>query len=199
MNESPSNLREKTKAELENIKRKSGLMQCCQGILAEKNRVWEDRVAITVSLLAGLASFLLTVDPAKIGWTGVTQRGLFCLASIASGIVFILSIVRRQMEWASQSGRHSAALERYTQLLRSVHFFLGSRIDTLADDKVVEEAKRLVDEYAVIGESVPKVPSDMFLALKQKHLQTIAISKALDTSPFTKLKTLKKRLVEKES
>jgi hypothetical protein len=103
------------------------------------------------------------------------------------------------MEWASQSGRHSAALERYTQLLRSVHFFLGSRIDTLADDKVVEEAKRLVDEYAVIGESVPKVPSDMFLALKQKHLQTIAISKALDTSPFTKLKTLKKRLVEKES
>lgn len=178
--------------ELDNLKRKTALMQSCHGKLAEQFTRREKLSSMFVTLMAGLAIIATTAE-ARTLLVPITEEDLRRAAALFSISVFIATLFRLEARWSAQAGMHSVSLEALTKFLRRLDIILKT-LEDKTDLELETLAHSLAKEYTDITEAAPKIASQKFLALKQQHLQTIAISRALDKDAFISLRKIRKQL-----
>jgi hypothetical protein len=177
--------------ELENLKRKTALMQSCHGQQAEKLSRLENRSTLVVVVLSGL-TLVATTAEARTIFTFLTEDDLKKVTAVFSLVVFLLTIVKNQVGWGTKAGIHSTSLNAFTRFLRHIDFILKA-VDDKSDDEIEITALDLAKEYSDICAASPDIPSKEFLKFKQNHLQIIAVSRALDKDPFAPLRSLYRR------
>lgn len=179
--------------ELRNLKRKTRLMQYCQGEMAETYSNWARWLNRATTLFAGLAVIATTVEAKLLVGNLANDIALQRLAACFSIAVFLLMILRLDSHWSTAAGEYANGLKAYTRFLRRIDLILES-LDGKSVAELEEISKGLSDEYSDVCEASPTIPSKKFLRLKQSHLQIYELSRALDENPFVDLKQLRHKL-----
>lgn len=111
------------------------------------------------------------------------------IISIASLIIFLLSIIFIMIEWAKKSENHNIAMNQLSRLLNELRKLNSLEIAELSSSKV-----DLFNElYNQTFETTPKIPDNLFNSLKAKHYQKVELSKFIDNhkgKPFFVIKLL---------
>lgn len=111
------------------------------------------------------------------------------LVGLLSASIFIASLIPNTFDFRQKILARSLAVNAWGKWILDAKTFCDA--DVVISDI---EVKRLTDQYKVIMEDTPLIPDRVFNKYKQKHLQKIAISKALDETPFKKIKEIRKEL-----
>ncbi|MCB9452377.1 MAG: hypothetical protein H6672_13150 [Anaerolineaceae bacterium] len=184
-----SNSQQEIVTELNNLKRKAALMQDCHGRLSERFSSWESKSSIIITVFAAVA-FIATTAETKTLFDFVSENDLKRVAALCSLIVFLSTLVKLETRWGMKASAHQATLNAFTRYLRHIDMILKS-VDNKSYEELEAIALQLTTEYSNIGDFSPNIPSAQFLDLKQKHLQKVAISRALDANPFQSQRKLR--------
>lgn len=178
--------------ELDNLKRKTALMQACHGQLAENLSWLENLSSILITIISFLAIIATTAEARTLLWS-VSESDLKSLAALCSLAVFFATLVKFETRWGAKAAAHTASLKALTRFLRQLDITLKT-LDDKDNAELETLAAQLVTEYSDICEVSPDIPSKQFLKLKQQHLQKIALSRALDKEPFTNIRKLRRQI-----
>ena len=116
---------------------------------------------------------------------------------IASASIFVIGLIPTTFSFETKILERGVAVKLWGTWIRTASNFCNTEIDTLDAINAKERANEVIEGYKTIMNDTPSIPDRKFNRLKQKHLQKIEISKALDKKPFTKIKTIKADLKAK--
>lgn len=175
--------------EIKNLKRKCALQQNCHYELA--SRVSFSSKVLNVSLvLLSAVTVLSTTDHVEVlldADSKLLQRHISALFSV---LVFLLMLLKLELRLAEIASSFKAGGDAFTRFLRKVDMLLPT-LDSKQANEIERLGAQLTDEYTRITDFARDIPTHDFLRLKQRHLQQIAKSRALDTDPFLSLKDIK--------
>jgi len=86
----------------------------------------------------------------------------------------------------------------FSKWLKDAHNFCNGDFSHLSDENLKMEQRQMIDDYKKVMETTPQISENDFNKYKQKHLRKVAISKALDNTPFKSLRKIKKELTQKD-
>jgi hypothetical protein len=112
-----------------------------------------------------------------------SEHGIW--VGLLSALIFIVSLIPSTFDFRQKILARSLAVQAWGKWILD-----AKNISDDSDPGI----KELTDRYKAIMEDTPLIPDRIFNKYKQKHLQKIAISKALDETPFKKIKDIKKEL-----
>ncbi|MAC89374.1 hypothetical protein [Maricaulis sp.] len=165
-------------AEIGGLKRKASAFATAHATLRDRYR-FRSRLIEIVSLIssAWLVSLAFS-DRAMVNlvlpW--VSQPNIFIGALGVT--VFCLTLLQFATRWGARADAHGLALENYASITKSARRLLND-IDSLD----AAELSRLRDQYEFVNANSIEIPERQFLALKQRHLVKVEISKKLDNRP----------------
>ena len=101
--------------------------------------------------------------------------------------IFIVSLIPKAFDFKEKILARSLAVQSWGK-------WVGDAKEFCDNDGPDVEVNRLSDQYKAIMDDTPLIPDRVFNKYKQKHLQKVAVSKALDEAPFKKIKDIRKEL-----
>ena len=160
---------------IKKIKSKTDLMTTAHSIMSSENIRLNNFLQIATMIL----SVLLVLEP--LFKVILLQLNLFIkiqhetLATILSGIIFILTFLNFFINPSQKSQMHKMALDFYSDITRKTREIDQSIMNKDLVDKIEEDYRK--DSH------LPIIPDNKFLKFKRKHLMKVKISKMLDDSP----------------
>lgn len=109
-------------------------------------------------------------------------------------LVFLSSLLEYVLEYQQRFEKHYQTVRLLTSLIRDIDMmkYMGN-----SESLRREDIEKLENRYNWINEQAPIIPDGFFLKSKQKFLQKLEISKALDENPFKSIKEIKNELSKK--
>jgi hypothetical protein len=180
--------KESIKKEIWNLHRKADLSRSMHGHIKDCYSVLSRIILGYVSIGSAIVAMLIF---AKISdetqfWIGIASASIFIIGLIPSIFSFQHKILERGI-----------AVKQWGTWIRTASNFCNTEIDSLDINIAIERSNEVIEDYKAIMNDTPTIRDSQFNKLKQKHLQKIEISKALDKKPFTKIRTIKKNLKTK--
>lgn len=170
--------------ELERIKRIADQMCTMHAQLRDRRRFQARLLELSTlgaSLLVIGMGPLATLPQSVIG--AELREPILALSGV---IIFFFSLVIALVDFRGKAEAHERSLKAYHEPLRLARRALSN--SESHDEELLNETRRRFD---VAGEIGIEVPERHFLRLKAKHLNKVAISKAIDTDhpmPLTLIK-----------
>lgn len=167
--------------QLEKLYKVADQTRTIHSLLRDDLVLYENIITAYVTVGSAISAMLIfaPIPSSYEIWVGVFVASVFIASLIPSAFDFKQKILDR-----------SLAVQAWGKWVR--------------DAKVVcengssdEDAKELIKSYQQVMDDTPLIPDRVFNKYKQKHLQKVAISKALSDNPFRKIKDIKKDLSKK--
>lgn len=118
------------------------------------------------------------------------------LLGFFSASMFIVSIIPGTLNFDLKILEHSTAVNSWGRWLRENGQYCNEEAAQLELENLIKIHDKSLGDYKKVMEETPQIPDRFFNKYKQKHLQKVEISKALDKTPFKSLRKLKKELSE---
>lgn len=115
-------------------------------------------------------------------------------AGLLAAFISIINAVRSEIRYDTLAKERGIALQLWGDWLKDAIKFGDVEMQKMSDDQAKVKHDQLMEAYKSIMASTPPISDKQFLRGKQKHLQKIAISKALDKNPHKSLKQIKREL-----
>ncbi len=115
-----------------------------------------------------------------------------------TAVVFIVGLLINAFRINSKINERKYSVKIWGDWIREAQEFANLEIDILDDEKIENQMSILIIKYRKVMEEATLIPDSKFVKFKQKHLQKIELSKALDANPFKSIKELKKELSKKD-
>ncbi|MCB9818380.1 hypothetical protein H6787_02735 [Candidatus Nomurabacteria bacterium] len=147
-------------------------------LLRDKLVFIETLVLVYVTVGSAISAMLIfaPISPSYEMWVGIF---------IAS--IFIVSLIPNAFDFKQKILERSLAVNAWGKWVRDAK--------SLCDNGgTSDEVKHISDQYKVVMDETPLIPDRVFNKYKQKHLQKVAISKALSETPFRSIREIKKSL-----
>ncbi len=106
--------------------------------------------------------------------------------------IFIISLLPCILSLKEKILGRTLAIQAWGKWIRDANNFHEQQPDTQVENELLEQYK------AIMGKTL-LIPDSIFNKYKQKHLQKIAISKALSVTPFKSIRKIKKELVNTDT
>ncbi|MDP8204153.1 MAG: hypothetical protein P9L95_06445 [Candidatus Tenebribacter mawsonii] len=180
--------KENIKNEIWNLHRKADQTRTMHGHIKDYFSISSKIILGYVSIGSAIVAMLIFAD---------IEEDTQFLIGIASASIFVIGLIPTTFSFESKIIERGVAVKLWGTWIRTASNFCNTEIDTLDDVDAKERANEVVEGYKTIMNETPSIPDRKFNRLKQKHLQKIEISKALDKKPFTKIKTIKSDLKAK--
>ncbi len=116
------------------------------------------------------------------------------LFGIFSASIFIASIIPSTLNFDLKILERTTAVQSWGEWIREAKNFCNVEIHQLDVNTMNLKHKELLAGYKKVMDSTILIPDRVFNKYKRKHLQKVAISKALDKNPFKTLKEIRKEL-----
>lgn len=178
-----SGTEEDYRKELEKVLRIADMLCTAHNIERDRFR----RRALVLDIVLMLISLYLVsmalIDPVfgdfltPYGWDGKLWTGLVATS------IFGLSIVQLLVKWKGRADAHDRSFRMYAETKSSCAEYLNSTSPISREDY-----NRVRAHYDMASEIGCHIPDERFLLLKQKHLQKVSLSKALDVRPFMSIR-----------
>ena len=120
------------------------------------------------------------------------------LVGIYSATIFIASLIPTTFNFDSKILERTSAVQAWGDWLRNAHNFINVEIHQLDLASASSKQQEILITYKKVMEKTPLIPDDKFNEYKQLHLQKVAISKALDKTPFKTIKNITKELSKEQ-
>jgi|GEM_PF-5296433 len=175
--------------ELKNLCRKADQTRSIHNSIKGRKAFWNRLITLYVTVGSAISAMLIFAD---IDPKYQTLFGFF----VAS--VFIASLIPNALNFGTEIAERTSAVHLWGRWLKDADRFCNSDLSHLSDQDFKTEQEQMVDEYKKVMDNTPQISEDDFNRYKQKHLQKVAISKALDKTPFKSLRKIKKELAKKD-
>lgn len=175
--------------QINNLCRKADQTRSIHSAIKDKVVFWNTIFTLHVTVGSAISAMLIFADINP-------QYQVYVAWFLAS--VFIASLVPNALHFDLKMLERTNAVQMWGEWLKDAKNFCNSDLVQLSDQDFKAEQKKMVDAYKKVMERTPQIPENNFNKYKQKHLQKVAISKALDRSPFKSLRKLKKELAKKD-
>lgn len=174
--------------EINNLCRKADQTRSIQSAIKDRVAFWNTLFTLYVTVGSAISAMLIFADinPQYQVYVAWFLASVFIASLIPSALHFDLKILER-----------TNAVQVWGEWLKDAQNFCNTDSSLSEQDFNIEQ-KKLVDAYKKVMERTPQIPENNFNKYKQKHLQKVAISKALGRTPFKSLRQIKKELVKKE-
>ncbi|MDD5639669.1 MAG: hypothetical protein PHR47_02585 [Candidatus Pacebacteria bacterium] len=175
--------------EIENLCRKADQTRSIHGMIKDRFVLLNKIVLLYTTIGSAIAAMLIfapTPSNYQI-YIGIFLASIFIVSIIPGALNFDLEILKRSM-----------AVNYWGEWVRDAKNFCNVDIFQMSHDNVVLYHKKLLNEYKKAMDNTPLISDDDFIKYKRLHLQKIAISKALDKTPFKEIAAIKKDLSSKE-
>jgi hypothetical protein len=171
--------------EIQNLCRKAEQTRSIHSMMKDRivliNRIFLLYVTIGSAITAMLIfAPISTTHPILIGIFSAT---IFIASIIPSTLGFDLKILERTM-----------AVQTWGEWIRDAKSFCNTDISKMDAENTNLKYGELLIAYKKAMDNTPLIPDSKFNKYKRLHLQKVAISKALDKTPFKKIKDIKKEL-----
>ena len=167
-----------SKQEVERIRRVADQLCSCHAMLRDHFGRLSFYLDIGLLLMTAWLTVIALIDPKFLPWIvpywidaafGIGLLGFFTFC----GVLF-----QFKSDWRGRSEAHGRTCGMYAEVKREAGYIL-------ATSKKIEprDFQRLAVRYDMASDTGVSVPDKLFLRLKKKHLQKVAISKLLDEKP----------------
>jgi hypothetical protein len=180
--------KDKIKKEIWNLHRKADQTRSMHGYIRDRFSLISKLILGYVSIGSAIVAMLIFADIEENTqfWIGIISASIFIIGLIPSTFSFENRILERGI-----------AAKQWGVWIRSASNYCNTEIDNLELSDAILREKEVVEQYKDIINDTPSIPDRLFNKLKQKHLQKIEISKALDKKSFTTIKEIRKELKKK--
>ncbi len=177
--------KENIEKELWDLFRKSDQTRTMHNILAEELSKLQRYVLVFITVGSAISAMLIFARlPDE--WT--------LLPGFLSAVIFIFSLLPNTLEWNNKIQKRELAIKLWGDWIRESQNFGKTELPQLPREQAQSELKTLNKKYRKIMEETPSIPDSKFIKLKQRHIQKVELSKALDKNPFKSISTLKREL-----
>ena len=180
--------KESIKKEIWNLHRKADQNRTMHGHIKGYYSIFSKIVLGYVSIGSAIVAMLIFAD---------IEDDTQFLIGIASASIFITGLIPTTFSFESKILERGVAVKLWGTWIRTASNFCNTEIDTLDEVTATKRANDVIERYKTIMNETPSIPDRKFNRLKQKHIQKIEISKALDKKPFSEIRTIKKSLKAK--
>jgi len=187
MNEKPTSTQKRLR-EIKQLRDKANMLASMHSYLSDRYRRIHSVLSSTVLVISTLLVALTFSDDFITSSTGLNPSTLTWIKGIVSVLSFSAVLLLSQWDLQEKAAEHRQATRFYFAILNKIRQWVDSQVEIT--NEMAEEIRL---EYGRT-ESIPKIPSSDFLRLKQRHLQTVAISRELQNTPFDSIKTIQVRL-----
>ncbi len=185
------NMDEKQKLcdEIWNLHRKADQTRSMHNAIKESYSLWNKLILAYVTIGSAIDAMLI--------FAAIQNEYQFYIG-LTTASIFIISLIPTTFSFESRILERSLAANQWGEWIRNASNFCNAEITNLTLKEASERQKELVDDYKKIMSDTPSIPDRLFNKLKQRHLQKIEISKALDKTPFASIREIKKQLRNKK-
>ena len=174
--------------ELKQLRNKANMLASVHSLLSDQYDRQHLILSSTTLVVSTLLVALIFSDQFIVASTGLNPDILTWIKGIVSALNFSLVLLLSRWGLQEKAAQHREATRFYFAILNKIRKWIDSQ-----DEITSEMIESIRVEYGKT-ESIPKIPNSKFLRLKQKHLQTIAISRELEKQPFNSIKKIKEDL-----
>lgn len=146
---------------------------------------WLDLLLLAASTWLVALSFVDPVINVSLSPFGITPQ---LWVGFLGVVTFFLTIVQLKTDWKSRSDAHRRTLDLYAEVKREAGYLLA------ADEIEDEDYRRVLARYDMASAAGVELPEQLFLKVKKRHKQKIAISRYLDDRPFASLLMVRAKL-----
>lgn len=171
--------------EIWNYHRKANQNQSIQGEIKRKYDRINKYIRLFITISSAISAMLIFAD--------IPPQYKF-LAGLFSASIFIVNLLRSELKYDSQANERGVALQLWGEWLKDASNFCNIEVQQLNDNEAKVKSDKLIEGYKKIMANTPSISDKQFLHGKQKHLQKVEISKALDKNPHKALKEIKREL-----
>lgn len=177
--------KQKLTTEIWNLHRKADQLRSMHSCIKDNYSFWSKLILAYVSIGTAVCAILIFSIFSEVFqlYIGLTSASVFIVSLIPGTFAFEHKILER-----------SIAVKKWGEWIRSANNYCKTEIDAMTYKAASEKQIELVESYKNIMNETPTIPDRMFNKLKQKHLQKIEISKALDKAPFKSICSIRKEL-----
>jgi len=178
-------MKDKIVKEVWNLHRKADQTRSIHGLIKSRYDWWSNKVMLFVTIGSAVSAMLIFADvPDKYQvWVG-----------ILSAVIFVVSLIPSSLKYDNKIQERGVAIKLWGNWIREASDFCNVGINDLDDDEMKKAYELLLQKYKDVMESTVGIPDNIFNKGKQKHLQKIEISKALDKTPFKSIYKIKRGL-----
>ena len=187
MNEKPTSAQKRLR-EIKQLRDKANMLASMHGYLSDRYRRMHAVLSSIVLVISTLLVALIFSDDFIASSTGLNPSTLTWIKGIVSVLNFSVVLLLSRWDLQEKAAEHRQATRFYFAILNKIRQWVDSQVEIT--NEMVEEIRL---EYGKT-ESIPKIPNSDFLRLKQRHLQTVAISRELQNTPFDSIRTIQGKL-----
>lgn len=171
--------------EIWRLNKKADQNRSFHNVLSGRLRFWNTVISLYVTIGAGIGT---TAIFAKIPDEYFVQWG------ILSASVFLISLIPSIFNFNKSIEDRTVAVNLLGKWVRDAQNFGNIEIIEMTTEQAIKRQKELVESYKEIMDKSPNIPDNLFLKLKQNHLQKVSLSIEMEKYPFLSLKELKDKV-----
>lgn len=179
---------EKLTEEIWNLHRKADQTRSMHNAIKGSYSLWNKLILVYVTIGSAIDAMFIfaAIENEYQIYIGLTTASFFIISLIPTTFSFESRILER-----------SLASKQWGEWIRNASNFCNTEITNLTLTEASVRQKVLVEDYKIIMSDTPTIPDRLFNKLKQRHLQKIEISKALDKNTFASIREIRKQLRKK--
>lgn len=181
--------KEKLTEEIWNLHRKADQTRSMHNSIKDSYSLWNKLVLGYVTVGSAIDAMLI--------FAAIQNEYQFYIG-LTTASIFIVSLIPTTFSFESRILERSLAAKQWGEWIRNASNFCNTEISNLTLTEASERQRELVEDYKKIMSDTPTIPDRLFNKLKQRHLQKIEISKALDKTPFESIREIRKQLRNKK-
>jgi hypothetical protein len=176
------------RTELHAMREKADQKVTSHSYLRDFYQGWGQRLNIYVLLGTALLLFFTLASSDFLERTlGISPDEFKWISGVVALLAFCLSLVDLTWNPGTKSKAHDQAVAHYLRMGYEIR-------NLLVSDDLSKEKTRVLQEEYLDAADLPRIPEDQSLLLKRRHLQKMAVAKALELNPHRSLWWLGMRL-----
>jgi len=183
------NEKQKLSEEIWNLHRKADQTRTMHSSIKDSYSLWNKLILAYVTIGSAIDAMLI--------FAAIQNEYQFYIG-LTTASIFIVSLIPTTFSFESRILERSLAAKQWGEWIRTASNFCNTDIDCSSIEDASQRQKELLEEYKKIMSDTPFIPDRLFNKLKQRHLQKVEISKALDKNPFASIREIKKQLRNKK-
>lgn len=171
--------------EIEKLCRRADQCRSIHNMIKDRMVSFNRGIALYVAIGSAITAMFIFAslpDPYLL-WFGIFSASIFVASIIPSTLALDAKILENKL-----------AVQRWGEWIKDAKNFCNIEIEHMDLSAAVARQKVILELYKEVMESTPLIPDNKFNKYKRLHLQKIAISKALDKTPFKSIRKIKRDL-----
>ncbi|HEY4786930.1 MAG TPA: hypothetical protein VIH57_12820 [Bacteroidales bacterium] len=171
--------------EISRLNKKADQTRSMHSAIMQKLKRWQVLLTLYVTIGSATTAMLTFVQLEHLS---------FIIIGCLSASIFITGLLPSALDLSKKITERDVAIKLWGNWIRDAQNFTNIRIKELNLEEAVKQEEKLIETYKEVINTTIDIPDRLFLKLKQRHKQKVAISIELDKNPFESLKSIKKRL-----